>query len=152
MYNWQYVTCHTIQYPSLDNHLSIISFQGATGDDGAIGIIGPSGQRVSNRLKYHSTLISQSTSNTCACWTEFKCKHVNVRDPLALLDHQEKKEISVHLEQWGLLDLEVTLEILDQWWGFRWCVWYNFCLLWDEIFLLIKKKKILNQPKEVCWS
>lgn len=49
------VTCHTIQYPSLDNHLLIISFQGATGDDGAIGIIGPSGQRVSNRLKYHST-------------------------------------------------------------------------------------------------
>lgn len=34
-------------------------------------------------------------------------------DPLALLVQQEKKEIWVHLEQWGLLDLEVPLVILD---------------------------------------
>lgn len=39
---------------------------------------------------------------------------VGKEEPLALLDHQEKKEMSVYLEQWGVLDLEVPQEILDQ--------------------------------------
>lgn len=70
-----------------------------------MGIIGPSGQRVSNTLIYDYKHTNRVRFNTESVFT---------RDLTGLSDRWEKRVIRVHLEQWELLELAAMLEILDQ--------------------------------------